>query len=272
MPNTILAVFGDTQIGSSTALAPPKFTIHNNDKNETQVTDYNRLQAWIWECWNDYWDYIKHLAGVKGKRRTSRIIAVHMGDVIDGNHHGTTQIIQDVADQIIVAKDVLEPIADMADYFFGVLGTEAHDGKNASDANEIYKHLDADDIGQNLTIEIDGKIHDFAHHGRIGQRPWTTQAAAVGVETIMDYASSGTPLPNFIWRAHNHVIDDSGDKLPGVRVITIPSWQLKTTYAHRISANRVRSDIGGYIVNNGLVDSSKSRYFGQPNGRNVIRL
>jgi hypothetical protein len=269
---TILAVFGDTQIGSSTALAPPKFTIHNNDPKETQVVEHNRLQSWLWDSWVDYWDYIKVLAGVRGRNRKNRIVVVHMGDVIDGNHHGTLQIMADIDDQKIAAKDILNPIADMADAFFGILGTEAHAGQNSEDEIDLYKDLSVTEYGQNLTIKVDGKIHDFAHHGRVGGRGWTSAAASIGVEVLLDYGSLGMPFPDYIWRAHNHVIDDSGDKLPGTRVICLPSWQLKTSFVHRLTANRVRSDIGGYIVDGGVVDNSRSRYKGQPNGRRIIEL
>jgi hypothetical protein len=269
---TILAIFGDTQIGSSTALAPPQFTIHNLDQREQQVVTHNRYQKWLWECWTDYWDYVKELAGMRGKHRKHRIVPVHMGDVIDGNHHGTNQIIQDVDDQMIVALDVLRPIRDMADKMYGIIGTEAHDGPAGANAVALYKELDVDDYGQVLSFEVDGKIHDCAHHGRVGTRTWTSAAAAIGVEVMLDYGSFSLPYPDYIWRAHNHVIDDSGAKLDGTRVICLPSWQLKTAFGHRVAANRVRSDIGGYIVTGGELDASRNRYKGQPDGRRIIQV
>ena len=270
--SSIVVIFGDTQIGSSTALAPPKFTIHNNDEKEVQVVNHNRLQEWLWESWVDAWDYVKTLAGVRGKHRKHRIIAIHMGDVIDGNHHGTNQIIQDVADQYIVALDILHPIFDMADVAFGILGTEVHAGKSCGDEVAIYKELSAREYSHTLSLSIDGKLHDFAHHGRVGGRPWTSQAASIATEVCLDYADQGLPIPNYIWRAHNHIVDDSGFKLPNARAITIPSWQLKTTFGNRVAANRVRSDIGLFIVNNGMIDETKSRYKGQPDGRKVIEV
>lgn len=269
MPKTILVVFGDTHIGSSTALAPPKFTIHNNDPKEIQVVNHNRLQQWLWSNWVDFWDYVKVLAGVRGRRRINRIVVVHMGDVIDGNHHGSNQIIQDVGDQYLVALDVLRPVFDMADASFGVCGTEIHAG---SEEVAIYKELDATEYGQNLILNIDGKLHDFAHHGRVGGRPWTSAAAAIATEVCLDYGDHGLAFPNYIWRAHNHIIDDSGLKLPNTRALTTPSWQLKTGYGHRVAANRVRSDIGGFIVSGGVLDDSRSRYKGQPDQRRIIEL
>ncbi len=84
MSGYVIAVIGDTHIGSSTALSPLQFTIHNRATLEEQITYANRLQEWLHECWVDYWDYIYHLCskGKKGKR----LIVIHLGDVIDGNH------------------------------------------------------------------------------------------------------------------------------------------------------------------------------------------
>ena len=272
MAHTILAIYGDTQIGSTTALAPPVFTIHNDDPKQRQEVKHNTIQQWMWPCWVDYWDYVRSLAGVRGRHRKHRIVTVHLGDVIDGNHHGTFQIIQDIGDQIQVAKDVLQPIVDMSDASFGIIGTEAHAGPAGRDEKEIYKSLGFTEYGQNLMLEVDGRLHDFAHHGRIGRRDWTSQAASIGVEVGLDCARSGIRLPDYIHRAHNHIIDDSGDKLEGTRVYCYPSWQLKTAFGHRVGANKIRSDIGAVVVVNGVMDTSHTRYKGQPEGRRVIKV
>lgn len=271
-PHTVLAVIGDTQIGSSTALAPPKFEIHVRERKEIQVVQHNRLQQWLWSCWTDYWDYVKELIGLRGKKRIHRLVLVHMGDVIDGNHLNSKQVITEIDDQIKAALDVLRPLVDMSDAFYGILGTEAHANKSSSDEAHIYQELEAIEYGQQLALKIDGLVHDFAHKSRVGYRSWTSAAAGVAIEVAMDYVNSGLKPPAYIWRAHNHMIDDSGYKIPGTRAITIPSWQLKNSWAWSVAANRVRSDIGGFIVNCGILDDSRCRYMGQPDGRRVIEV
>ena len=42
--SSLLVIISDTHIGSSTALSPLKFTIHNRATLEEQVTYANRLQ------------------------------------------------------------------------------------------------------------------------------------------------------------------------------------------------------------------------------------
>ena len=265
MSGTVLAIVSDTHVGSSTALAPLEFSVHNRSDFETQVTQANKLQRWLYECWTDYWNHVFKLAKKK------RLIVVHVGDLVDGVHHNSLQVMNEVEDQAEAFIDLMLPILKRADEFYGVLGTgPSHAGMDNSTEAMLYKELGAVEFGQTLTLNIDGVLHDFAHHGRAGRRPWTSSAANLATEVIMDYAQSGLPLPNYIWRGHNHVIDDSGSKLPGTRSISLPSWQLKTSFGYRVSANTVRSDIGGYIVVDGLLDDSKVRYRGQPDQRRII--
>jgi hypothetical protein len=265
MSGTVLAIISDTHVGSSTALAPLEFSVHNRSDFETQVTQANKLQRWIYECWTDYWDHVFKLAKKK------RLIVVHVGDLVDGVHHGSLQVMNEVEDQAEAFVDLMLPILKRADGFYGVLGTgPSHAGQDNTTEAQLYRDLGAIEFGQTLTLDIDGTIHDFAHHGRAGARPWTSSAANLATEVIMDYAAQGLPMPNYIWRGHNHRIDDSGSKLPGTRAISLPSWQLKTSYGWRVSANTTRSDIGGYIVVDGLLDDSKSRYKGQPDQRRIL--
>ena len=269
---TITAIVGDFQIGSTTALATPQFEKSTNDTNEKQVIQANRLQQWIWGNWIDYWDYIRTLTGARGKHRKHRLIVVCLGEFIDGIHHGTTQVLNEIEDQITLARNIFEPIVEGCDGFYGVVGTEAHSGKNGNTDKQIYSHFQAQEYGQHLLLDIDGVLMDFAHHGRVGRRPWTSQASAVATEIMVDCAEQGSPIPRYAFRGHNHVVDDSGEKFPQIRIIGCPSWQLKTSFGWRVSSQRTRSDIGGVIVDGDRLDFSRSRYKAQPDGRRVITV
>jgi hypothetical protein len=87
MSGTVLAIISDTHVGSSTALAPLEFTVHGRSEVEAQTTGANKLQRWLYECWQDYWDHVFKLAKKK------RLIVVHCGDLVDGLHHGSLQVI-----------------------------------------------------------------------------------------------------------------------------------------------------------------------------------
>ena len=266
MTGTILVVLSDTHIGSSTAVSPLRYTIHSRSKNEAQPTEANKLQKWLYANWIDFYDY------VKSKARKHRIIVAHLGDVIDYNHHGSTQLVQEVGDQVEMAKTLLMPYREIADKFIGILGTAAHAGTDHAVEADLYRQLGADFIEQQMTINLDGVLVDLAHHGRAGFRPWTSSAASLASEIMLDYAQSGMALPNFIFRGHLHTMDDSGSKFENTRLIQCPSWQLKTTFANRVAGNTRRSDIGAVLLNDGKLDLSKARYRGQPDGRKVVML
>jgi len=263
---TVLVVLSDTHIGSSTAVSPLKYTIHSRSKNEATNQDANLLQRWLYANWIDFYDY------VKSKARKHRIIVAHLGDVIDNVHHGSTQLVQEVDDQVEMAKTLLMPYREIADTFVGILGTATHAGTDHAIESALYKELKADFIEQQMTIDIDGILVDLAHHGRIGTRPWTSGAANLASEIMLDYAQSGLPLPHYIFRGHFHTIDDSGSKFENTRLIQCPAWQLKTTFSNRVAGNTRRSDIGGILLNDGKLDLSHARYRGQPDGRKVVVL
>ena len=266
MTGTILVVLSDTHIGSSTAVSPLRYTIHSRSKNEAQPTEANKLQKWLYANWIDFYDY------VKSKARKHRIIVAHLGDVIDYNHHGSTQLVQEIGDQVVMAKELLMPYREIADKFIGILGTAVHAGTDHAVETDLYRQLEADYIEQQITIDIDGVLVDLAHHGRAGFRPWSSTAANLASEIMLDYAQSGLPLPHYIFRGHLHTMDDSGSKFENTRLIQCPSWQLRTTYANRVAGNTRRSDIGGILLNDGKLDLSKARYKGQPDGRKVVIL
>lgn len=263
---SVLVVIGDTHIGSTTALSPLRYTLHNRNTLEAQEVKANKLQRWLYECWEDFWDYVD----TKSKKR--RLIVAHLGDVVDGVHHNSTQLVAEVGDQVEMAIEMLSPIRERADTFIGILGTAVHAGQDHATEAAIYKALNADHVGQSITANIDGMIVDFAHHGRTGSRPWTTGAPALAAEIMLDYAQSGIELPNLIFRGHRHVLQDSGAHFENTRLIQCPSFQLKTSHGWNVAGNTVRSDIGGVLVIDGEVDLSHSRYRGQPDQRKVLMI
>lgn len=266
MAGSVLAVISDTHIGSSTALATPEFEVHTRYALEAQRTRANLLQNWIYNCWLDFWDYVRQIQGNK-----RRLVVVHLGDVIDGNHHSSTQLMPEIADQTQMALELLEPVAHRANTFFGIFGTGAHAGQDNAHEALIYKQLSAQAFGHTLTLSIDGHTHHFVHHGRAGGRPWTSSAAGMAAEIALDFAQRGENPPEFIWSGHNHRCDDSGMKVAGTRAISMPAWQLKTSHGWKVAGSTVRSDIGGMIVIDGhILDNSKARYRGQPDERKVI--
>lgn len=261
--STIIACISDTHIGSTSALCPPKFTTHSGrDKKEEQITEYNQCQKWLYAAWLDYWRFVAQLVGICGKTRKHRLVVFHLGDVVDGKHHNSPQVMDEVSDQIQAAQDLLKPVAEMADMMFLCYGTGAHNGGAAEHETTIGRALGIR-YDWEFALDVDGVTFDLAHQGRAGRRDWTSSAAGLAAEVARDYQSEGKQPPRYILRGHTHLIDETGCKLPDTRAIICPSWQLRTAYGHQVSTNRKRSDIGGLIIDTANPDypiTSRMRY------------
>jgi hypothetical protein len=94
----------------------------------------------------------------------------------------------------------------------------------------------------------------------------------MATEAQINALRKGKPVPRYVLRGHNHLIDDSGDKVEGTRAIAMPSWQLKTAFGHRVAPGS-RSDIGGLIMlPDGSLDLSRMRYKAAPDEGGVIHV
>lgn len=262
MIGSIVAIISDTHTGGSTAIAPPKFTTHTGRKDETTTNTYNRIQEWLYACWMDFWEYTYHLAGIVGNTRKRRLIVIHLGDVIDGKHHNSVQVMEELGDQLDAACNLLRPVRNKADEMYLTYGTPAHNGGAAESEGMIGDEL-AIHHDWTYSLDIDGVVFDLAHHGWASRLGWTSSGAKLATAVASDYALEGKPRPRYVLRGHNHVIDDSGDKVPGTRAISLPSWQLRTAFGWRVASNSKRSEIGGLIINTEFPDfpiMAKMRY------------
>lgn len=262
MGSSIIAVVSDTHVGSSTAIAPPKFSIHVARPNETQQTEYNIAQHWLYAAWVDFFDYARTLAGIRGKTRKKRLIILHLGDIVDGEHHNSVELMNEEEDQIEAACNLLRPIVAQADAARFCYGTPTHNGGTGELERRVAGELGAP-IDYAWSLDIDKVLLDLMHHGSAGKVDWSSSAARFGAAIANDYLRDGKPAPDYILRGHAHVVDDSGSHIPGTRAIALPSWQLRTAYGYKVSSYRKRSDIGGLIIDTAEPDRpivSRLRY------------
>lgn len=227
----LVALFADTHIGSNTAIAPAVF---RNDDN--QLIHASPLQIWLLDNWNTVW------AEVWERAKNRPVIAVVNGDLIDGNHHESTQLMPNIADQEQAAFEILEPIRHKANRFYVVRGTSAHGGEASHNEKTLSTRLGADSCSWELLIDINNELYNIAHH--VGARVQTAVE-----ECIRSSIKLGERIPNWVFRAHKHVVDDTGTKYSFCRGVTLPAWQLRTGFGFKVSSHRV-SDIGLAMVDN----------------------
>jgi hypothetical protein len=245
---TVVALVSDLHCNSSVALSPP--IVELDDGGQYRAS---KPQRWLWRQWLAYWQQVAE------RRAGQRLVVVLNGELADDNHHPTTQLVtRNPADMLKLSVEVLRPVLGLiqeGDAIIVTRGTEAHSGPSA--------HLDetiAQDIGAagpdseiashwRLRMTIDGVRFDVAHHppGGGGRLPWTRGGFAnrLAAMSMFEAAERGERPPHFLVRGHVHRPDDSYDRFP-VRALVLPSWQLTTSYGHRIGGDPL--PIGGAIV------------------------
>lgn len=247
----IIAIVSDVHAGSTVAVCPPK--IEMDDGGEYVAS---KVQRWLWQEWLAFWDKVRDVS------RGADLYTVVNGDLTEGFHHGTTQILTaNPTAQSRVVDACMGPILETnpAKMFF-VRGTAAHVGKSAAYEERIALGLSKDkrpvqkdpDTGTaswwNLQMEVQGVRLSFAHHGRMGQRPWTKHniPALLAHQIFMEHATRELPHPHIAVRSHFHTYVDTCQSSP-VRLIQTPAWQLHTEHAWKVVPENV-ADIGGVIV------------------------
>lgn len=248
---TVVALVSDLHCNSTVALSPP--IVELDDGGQYRAS---KAQRWIWRHWLAYWQQVAE------RRAGHRLVVVLNGELADDNYHPTTQLVtRNPADMLKLSIEVLRPVLDLVqngDAIFVTRGTEAHSGPSA--------HLDetiAQDIGATgpdegiashwwLRMAVDGVRFDVAHHpavGAGGKMPWTwgTAANKMAAATLFQAAIQEEKPPHLCIRGHIHRPDDSYDHVKLTRAIILPSWQLTTSYGHRLGGG-LPLPIGGAIA------------------------
>ena len=137
MKRTVIALPSDTHSGSTLGLIPAKqFPLKDGSY------DPSPAQRLIWRQWEHNWKLIAN------ERKNSDLIVVHGGDLVEGIHHQTTQVISPRVDDhetaSIVCMDKAFRLAGMnkGDKYYQISGTEEHAGNGSSSEERVAKDLD----------------------------------------------------------------------------------------------------------------------------------
>ena len=247
----VVLLTGDHHCGSTIGLCPPE-GVRLDDGGEYKPS---KAQDWLWWCWEQTIaktsDTVK---AVKGD-----LWAALTGDLVDGDHHKTTQIISGNPEaQAYVAGRTFGLIRDLhPKRLLVVRGTEAHTGNSGSAEEAIAKSLGAERDPQtelwsrwHLRLRVHGKLWDIQHHGKgLGKLPHTKQngANSLAWRVWMAHAERGREAPALVVRSHLHQFADSYGAHRQTRALFLPSFQLKTAYVHKVAADEI-ADVGAVIV------------------------
>jgi len=248
----IVVCAGDLHCGSTVGLCPPE----GLELDDGGLYEPNKSQHWLWNNWVEAWKVIK---SAKRKNKKAQLHLILNGDLIDGDHHRTTQIASGLTGVHMqcAIESLRVPLALKPNSIHILRGTPSHVGRAGGVEEGIaralkgqgWKVVEDPDTGNSSsyarTIQIGGVRFDVKHHGRMGRRAHTKgpymrwYAQDIFFNHLMD---EDIP-PDIAIRSHYHQFADSG-KIHKVttRVVALPAWQLATEYVHRVAESL--ADIG----------------------------
>jgi hypothetical protein len=223
----LAVVISDLHCGSTVGLLPSDFaTLEGNPIH------LNPVQEWLLGCWSDLHD--NWLPSVV---RGEPYLLILNGDLIEGNHHRTYQIISpDTRDHVEAAISILKPVAAKAAATAVVAGTECHTGTRE---HTIARALGAVPDGDRpawdrLDVTLAGVRMIFRHHVTTSIRPWlagTALSSTLAAEQLRA-ARAGEVVPRVIGCGHRHE-PDSHQGPDGICFVT-GAWQVLTRHGHKV--------------------------------------
>ncbi len=257
-----LIVVSDTHCGCRLGLYNPSEKMRVDDGGFYHASEF---QAQMWAYWREFWD-----EWVPNVTRGEPYDICHNGDVIEGvHHHATTQISQNIKDQLRMAEQAFGPEVarchKLGGTYYHVRGTAAHVGESSVWEDTLAETLGAkpNKHGQFARYDIwkrvgskDGPLVHLLHH--IGTTSSAAhESSAVNAELTAEYVEAARwnrEPPDFIVRSHRHrsiAVDLNSAKGYAAAIVT-PAWQGKTPFAWKVPGARISEpQFGGIAIRQG---------------------
>jgi hypothetical protein len=173
------------------------------------------------------------------KQTGARLWTVLNGDLCEGDHHDTFQLMTRNEDWMVqAAVELLSGVREMSDVFFVVSGTPAHIGQQGGLDERVAQALDATPGGRGrlsfsrLRFETaSGVLFDVKHRARMGNLPHTFPNALSSIVMQVCWQASQRQIrpPDVIIRSHVHRYATSGDNYR-TRAFSTPCWKATDEY------------------------------------------
>lgn len=261
-PVRSVVVVSDTHSGCRLALFNPHEKVRLDDGGFYRPSE---VQEKMWTWWRQFWD-----EWVPEVTKGEPYHVVHNGDAIEGVHHGaTTQISQNIKDQLRIARSVMEPEVKrchkLGGTYYHIRGTAAHVGQSSIWDDDLAESLGAkpNDQGQHARYDLwlrvggpDGPLVNFLHHiGTTSSAAHETSAVNAELSALYNEAARWKQEPpRYVVRSHRHRFSAITVPSAGGRAsaIVTPGWQLKTPFAWKIAGARISEpQLGGIMIRHG---------------------
>jgi hypothetical protein len=261
-PVRSLVVVSDTHCGCRLALYNPHEKLRLDDGGFYKPSEF---QEKIWSLWRSFWDEWVPIV-TKGEP----FDICHNGDVIEGVHHNaTTQISQNIKDQLRIAEAAFGPevarCKRIGGTYYHIRGTAAHVGQSSVWEDDLADKLGAkpNKEGQHARYDLwkrvggsDGPLVHLLHH--IGTTSSAAhESSAVNAELTASYVEAARwhrEAPDYVVRSHRHrsiAVDLNSARGYAAGIVT-PAWQGKTPFAWKVPGARISEpQFGGIVIRAG---------------------
>ena len=264
---TLIANISDMQTGSTKALFP-----NENWHGIHQMHDPTEEQAKIYK----HWIYCADILKQRGNRK---LIIINSGDAIDGDHHGSHELITRIIhERVTIHENLMLEFMERANFSFQngdkliyIQGTEVHTGEEEI---KIAADLGAE-ISSHVEIKIDGNLLWFVHKGpRAGKGANKGNSLRNNLRDIywecLDY---GEPIPDLISYAHVHVPDYETfeGRRKTIHGYINPSWQTKTRFINGVApVERTRIGMTTFQIIDGIIYKPYFHLLNMSSAKSVI--
>ena len=228
--------------------------------DDGQIVLPSKGQQWLWEQYLRFRDMV---AMATRQAKGSELWLLCNGDAVEGQHHGTTQVMAPGKDaQHYIGKQTFLIWKDVKPTrLILTRGTEAHVGQSGTDEEALAHSLKMEGLPVvrdpvtelwshwRVLLSLHGRTIDAQHHGKgISGLPWTKEGAVarLAFRIWVEHSRLGWRAPDVAIRSHLHHGYDSYDAHP-TRLLGTPSFQLKTSHAHNAVPEAV-NHVGGVII------------------------
>jgi hypothetical protein len=225
--NPIVVIASDLHCLGVGSLLRPGFKLSTG--NELGL---NTFQKWLWS-------QFETLTAEIVERFGDQFVLILNGDLLEGNHHRTTEILAvDEAEHALAAIHTLEPLVKHAAETYIVEGTECHTKAFEGFIGRELGAVKCPDTGRHswaqLDIEVCGSLGTVRHHISTTARGYL-EASALSIHLgnmIHSRAIHGRRVPKWMAAAHRHVAGafDSPTRM----ALVTPAWQCLTRHGHKV--------------------------------------
>ena len=237
--DTIIVPVGDYHSGSNYALFLNRFWEGGKGVNHRPTSKQEKIRS-------QFEIACKQIAQA---RKGKRLILVHNGDAVDGDHHHSGDVCTvNIKEQVDIHTELMIETKkrmnwQRGDKLYYTTGTDVHTGETEEG---IAEQMDAEMNGDRhvfdeLRLPVNGKQLHFVHHG-----PGSGNGANEGnpvrnwlKNIYYDSLKENDQPPDIVYSAHTHnpvmsVFEHRNKMLFGLMYgIISPSMQIKTRYAHQ---------------------------------------